>query len=338
MSTCKVDGGVPRARRTRYGVVVLACTCIASRSADAQTGEPPPAAPAPAPPVPPESPPPPQEDAHAPPMHEVPPHEGQHGHDDEDARANSLALQLTNPVADLASLPFQFNWNNGLGPNDSLQMVLNIQPVVPVHLSKNWNLIGRYIVPLIGQPSLDASQPATFGMGDITFSLFLSPSKPSKFIWGVGPVFGLPGGTDPALNSGKWLIGPTAVGLYLHAPWTIGALVNQQWSFADTSDFDSPGVSQLFVQPFVSFTKHSWTLTAQSEMTFNWKADDDKASIPLELLGSRLTKIGFLPFSVQVGGGWFAATPDNGPDWRLRLNFVVLLPNEKLIKAALMKK
>ena len=42
-----------------------------------------------------------------------------------------------------------------------------------------------------------------------------------------------------------------------------------------------------------------------SEMTFNWKANDDEASIPLELLGSRLTKIGFLPFSVQVGGGWF---------------------------------
>lgn len=304
-----------------HAALVLSCIVMVERLAHAQSDEPPPppppAAPTPPPPEPPE-----------------PLHEAAHEHD----AANSLALQLTNPVADLASLPFQFNWNNGLGPDDDLQLVLNIQPVVPIHLTKNWNLIGRYIVPLIGQPSLDANQPATFGMGDITFSLFLSPAKTSKFIWGVGPVFGLPGGTDPTINSGKWLLGPTAVGLYLRSPWTIGALVNQVWSFADTSDVDSPGVSQLFVQPFVSWTKRAWTVTAMSEMTFNWKADDDKASIPIELLGSRLTKIGFLPFSVQVGGGWFAASPDNGPEWRLRLNFVVLLPNEKLIKQALTKK
>ena len=311
------------------GVVVFGCISLVERAGLAQNEPTPPPAPeiAPSPPAEPApTSPAPQPSPAAP--HEV----------SEDERANSLALQLTNPVSDLASVPFQFNWDNGVGPDDAVRLVLNIQPVVPVHVTKDWNLIGRFIMPLVSQPSLGMNEPAELGIGDIVFSLFASPSAPSKFIWGIGPVFGLPGGTEPTINSGKWLLGPTAVGLYLSAPWTVGALVNQQWSIANTSDVNASDVSQLFLQPFVSYTKHSWTVTAMSEMTFNWEADDDKATIPLELLGSRLTKIGFLPFSVQVGAGWFAASPDNGPEWRLRLNFVVLLPNEKLIKAALAKK
>ena len=256
----------------------------------------------------------------------------------EHEQANQLALQLTNPIADLASIPFQFNWNQGVGPNDATQLVLNIQPVVPIHLSKDWNLIGRYIVPLVGQPALGPAQPADWGMGDIVFSLFLSPSNDSRLVWGIGPVVGLPGGTDPAINSGKWMLGPTGVALYIDSPWTIGALVNQLWSVANTSDARAPRFSQMFVQPFVSFTKRNWTLSATTETTINWEADNDRWTVPVELLGSRMTRIGFLPFSVQVGGGGYAMSPSGGPEWRLRLQFTVLLPAPKVLKAGLMKK
>jgi hypothetical protein len=205
-----------------------------------------------------------------------------------------------------------------------------------VHLTDDWSLIGRFIAPLISQPSAGPTLPATYGMGDIVFSLFVSPRNDSKLVWGVGPVFGLPGGSDPTINSGKWLAGPTAVGLYLDKPWTIGVLVNQLWSIANTSEASRGKVSQLFLQPFAAYTAGTWTVTAMSEMTFDWEASN--ATIPLELLGSKLTKIGFLPFSVQLGGGWFADSPAGGPDWRIRLNFVVLLPEPKLIKQALEKK
>jgi hypothetical protein len=216
-------------------------------------------------------------------------------------------------------------------------MVLNIQPVVPIHLSQDWNLIGRYIVPLVAQPPAAPGAAPTFGMGDIVFSLFLSPNRESRLVWGLGPVFGLPGGSDPTIDSGKWSVGPTGVALYLAPPWTVGGLVNHLWSIASTGDFARDKVNQTFVQPFVSFTKGTWTLTGMSEMTFNWEASDGKATIPLELIGSKLTKIGFLPLSVQVGGGWFAASPSGGPDWRVRLSFIVLLPGAKQIKAALDK-
>jgi hypothetical protein len=318
------------------GTVLLGCIGLFARAASAQ--EPPPPSPPPTEPAPPpaESAPPAAPPPHAHPAEQTSPHE--EAEKTEAEHANDLALKLTNPIADLVSIPFQFNWNQGVGPNDATQMVLNIQPVVPVHLTKDWNLIGRYIMPLTGQPSLGPNEPAEWGLGDIVFSLFLSPRAPSKFVWGIGPVFGLPGGTDPTINSGKWLLGPTGVALYINSPWTIGALVNQLWSVADTSDVDSPDVSQMFIQPFVSFTKDKWTLTAQTETTINWEANDGKWTVPIELVGARLTKLGFLPFSVQVGGGWFAASPDGGPDWRLRLNFVVLLPDPKVLKAGLMKK
>ncbi|HEX5057789.1 MAG TPA: hypothetical protein VFV99_00455 [Kofleriaceae bacterium] len=133
-------------------------------------------------------------------------------------------------------------------------------------------------------------------------------------------------------------MGPTGVALYIDSPWTLGLLVNQLWSVADTSDVNAPDVSQMFIQPFVSYTKHKWTLTAETETTLNWEANDDKVTAPLELVGARLTKIGFLPLSVQVGAGWFAASPDGGPEWRLRLDFVILLPDPKVLKAGLMKK
>ncbi len=270
-----------------------------------------------------------------PPQHEEP----AEPEESEDEQGEKLAMQLTNPIADLVSIPFQFNWNTGVGPEHETQMVLNIQPVVPIHLTKDWNLIGRYIVPLIAQPTLGPGLEPTFGMGDIVFSMFLSPNNKSKFTWGLGPVFGLPGGTDPRIDSGKWMAGPTGVALYLDEPWTVGVLANQLWSIAGTGDVPRAKVSQMFVQPFVAFTKHKWTLTATSETTIDWEAaDDNKWTIPLELQVSKVTKIGFLPFSVYLGGGWFADAPAGGPDWQLRLNFVVLLPSTKMIKEAMAKK
>lgn len=251
---------------------------------------------------------------------------------DEAGNDQDLAKKLTNPISDLVSLPFQFNWNGGLGPTNALQVVLNVQPVVPVSLSKDWNLIGRFILPVIAQPELTTGSTPTFGFGDVVFSLFLSPNKQTGFIWGVGPVFGLPMSTNTSLGSGKWEVGPTAVALVLDGPWTIGALVNQLFSFADVSDVSRNTVSQLFAQPFINYTTHdSFTFTVTSESTFNFKASDfdQAATIPVEGLVAKVTRLGTFPFSVQVGGGYFVQSPTGGPNWRLRMNFVVLLPRKK---------
>ena len=123
---------------------------------------------------------------------------------------NALQKAVQNPVASLISVPVQNNNNFGVGPDDRTQDVLNIQPVIPARVSENWNLITRIITPIIFQPT--SSQPVNqggYGFGDLNPSFFLSPAKPGKIIWGVGPTFVLPTATNPVLGQGKWSIGPS---------------------------------------------------------------------------------------------------------------------------------
>jgi hypothetical protein len=241
-----------------------------------------------------------------------------------------LAKKLANPVSDLVSVPFQFNWENGVGPNrDGMRMVLNIQPVLPISMTEKWNLIERWIMPYVAQPEALGSSS---GFGDVVFSSFVSPAGSTSLTWGVGPVLTLPPTTDPTLGTGKWSAGPTAVVLSIKGPWVYGMLVNQLWSFANASSADRASVNQAFIQPFLGYvTAGGITYTLNSESTANWAADDgsNRWTIPINFLISKLTKFGPFPFSVQGGFGLYAATPDDGPKWKLRTNFVLLLPRTK---------
>ncbi len=242
--------------------------------------------------------------------------------------AEALAKKLSNPIADLVSLPLQFNWQEGYGVNDDLQFVMNFQPVVPFHISKDWNMIGRFIVPYISQPEIQPGVGPVSGLGTITFSTFFSPAGSTGFTWGIGPVFGLPMTSDPLLGGGQWLMGPTAVALYQTGPWTMGALVNQQFSVANTGNQPLPYFSQAFLQPFLAYTtKSAVTFTLQSQSTYNWEGETDQRwTVPVNFLVSKLTKLGPFPFSIQAGAGYYAVHPDVGPKWRFQMQFVVLLP------------
>lgn len=137
----------------------------------------------------------------------------------EEGDRTELAKKLQNPVADLISVPFQNNFNFGYGPEDRMQYVLNMQPVIPQNVTGEWNWIHRTIIPLIDQPS-----PINeFGLGDIQYQGFLSPAKPDKLIWGVGPVFQFPSATDSQLGQEKWCAGAGVVALRMDGPWVYGA-------------------------------------------------------------------------------------------------------------------
>ena len=123
-----------------------------------------------------------------------------------------------NPIGDLISLPFQNNTNFGIGNSDHTQNVLNIQPVYPVHLNPDWNLITRPILPVIYQPKLGPDiGDNEFGLGDLTTELFFSPKKPiqlalgTSWVWGLGPALQFPTATDHELGTGKWSAGPGSV-------------------------------------------------------------------------------------------------------------------------------
>src|SRR5262245_534454 len=239
-----------------------------------------------------------------------------------------LAKQLSNPVSSLVSVPFQFNWEQNVGPSKLTRFVLNVQPVMPFTLNGDWNLIVRLIAPLISQPPLFDGGSATFGISDITTSFFFSPAKSTKLIWGVGPVIVLPSTSEPTLGSWKWSAGPTIVALKQTGPWTLGALWNQVWSFS--GDASRADVNQMFLQPFVSYqATHTVTLTAQSEMTANWEVDDDRWTVPINVIVSKLSSFGTFPASYQVGFGAFPVHPDIGPSWKIRAAIVILLPRAR---------
>ena len=132
--------------------------------------------------------------------------------------ATELTKKTQNPVADLISVPLQNNWNFGAGFNhDRTIYVLNIQPVIPINLSKEWNLITLIIMPIINQPNLVPSSgglvPSTTGtgFGDFNPTFFFSPAKPGALIWGIGPTMTLPTATDRNLGAGKFSLGPAGV-------------------------------------------------------------------------------------------------------------------------------
>lgn len=237
-----------------------------------------------------------------------------------------LAKQLSNPVASLISVPFQFNYDRGYGPNDGNREVLNIQPVVPITLNADWNVISRTIMPVIWQNDIAGPSGHQFGFGDITQSFFFSPSKPTEsgIIWGAGPVFLIPTGTNDLLGADKWGAGPTIVVLKQDGPWTFGALANHIWSFA--GDEDRPDVSNTFLQPFISYTTHdAWTFSLNTESTYDWKSEE--WSVPINFQVSKLVKFGAQPVSLSAGARYWATAPENGPEgWGVRVGMTFLFP------------
>jgi hypothetical protein len=242
--------------------------------------------------------------------------------------AGELAKQLVNPVASLISVPLQLNANGGFGPGDDVQWVLNVQPVIPFSLSQKWNLITRTIVPVIDQPALTPGAGRTFGLGDVSLSLFASPKATEPFIWGLGPIVLVPTATDDPLGAGKLGLGPTLVVLKQAGPWTVGALLNQVWSVA--GDSERAAVSQALLQPFLAYaTKTGTTLNLNSETTVNWEAaSGEKVAAPLQLTVSQVLKAGPQLLSVGLTGGYFVEKPSIGPDWRARLVVTLLFPKK----------
>ena len=263
-------------------------------------------------------------------------------------QAAELAKKLQNPIASLISFPLQSNFDFRIGPSDEgWRYTLNIQPVIPISIASDWNLIVRTIIPYIHQEDVFKGPARIFeedidgvpvevtrrprplghvqdGLGDTIQSFFFSPKEPvAGWILAAGPVFLYPSATDPLLGSEKWGAGPTGLILKQTGGWTYGILANQIWSFA--GDVERRSVNATFVQPFIAYTtKTKTTFSLNTESTYNW--NDSQWTVPLNLSVSQLLRIGKLPVSLAVGGKYYAEGPSGAPEWGLRFVITLLFP------------
>jgi len=252
----------------------------------------------------------------------------------------ALAKATQNPVANLISVPFQNNTNFAIGAYDRTQNILNVQPVIPTRLSTHVMLISRIIQPIVWQPSSTQTTGGEFGFGDMSPTFFLSPANPGKLIWGAGPAWVFPTATNKLLGQGKVSVGPSVVALLQPGHWTLGALVNNVWSFAGFGS--RPKVNQMTLQYFINYNLHKgWFLTSSPIVTANWNnaATLDAANgndttsggrwtIPFGGGAGRITRLGPQPVNIAVNFYGSAVHPSGASSWGMRLQIALLYPQK----------
>ena len=223
----------------------------------------------------------------------------------------AIAKKLNNPIAALISAPFQSNFDYGLGPKqDGFRYTLDVQPVVPFTLSSNLNLISRTVLPVIHQRSASVENTTQTGLGDTTQSFWLSPERSKPFVWGLGPVFAIPTGTNGSLGSRKLSIGPTVIALKQGGGYTVGVLAFHVWSVAGSSTHQS--VSLTFLQPFFAYTtKNSWTFGINTESSYD--SVGGVWSVPIHPTLSKVARLGGHPVSVGAALRCWGTSPTDGP-------------------------
>ena len=251
--------------------------------------------------------------------------------------AGDLAKASQNPIGNMISLPFQNNTSFGIGRNDAKSNSMLIQPVYPVSLSPNWNLINRGIVPLNYRQEIIPGTGSASGLGDISYTGFISPAKPGNIIWGVGPAFVFPTAQEERFASNKWSAGAGVVILSMPGNWVLGMLVQNVWSVA--GDDNAADVNQMLLQPIINYNfSKGWYFTSVPVITANWEAGrDNRWTVPVGGGFGRIMHWGEQAVDLQMQAFYNVEKPtplvgqglnlDNqGQTWTLRLQLKLLFP------------
>ena len=240
-----------------------------------------------------------------------------------DKDPNALASKLTNPVADLISVPFQYNYyaNIGLDKKGTLNSLV-VQPVIPIKLNNDWNYILRPVVTFESGNNINGFSGT--GTGPVLVETFFSPRAAKDFIWGVGPIVTTPALSGNYYGTAQTGVGLSAVGLVMKAPWTAGLLAYNTWSAGGNAHYGT--ANNLFYQPFVSYvTKSAWTFTVNTQSTFNW--DARRAENPMNATVSKIVKFGEMPVSLSAGARYYlSSVPGGSSGWGARASITFLFP------------
>jgi len=250
---------------------------------------------------------------------------------DEKKDGGDLRAAAQNPISSLISLPFKFSFDYGADNGDGT--VLNVQPVYPV-TKGDWNYVNRLILPVASvdgaistpeNPNPGGAGSAS-GLGDTNYSLYISPVKVDKVIWGVGPSLMMPTASDDQLGSGKWSAGVTAVALTPVKWGSVGILGRQLWSFA--GDDNRSDVNQTLIEPFINYNMaDGWFLLTDLIITANWEAPSNQTwTVPIGGGVGRIYKIGDQAVNNRLEFYYNFERPNSAPDWTMNFTFQFLFP------------
>jgi hypothetical protein len=167
-------------------------------------------------------------------------------------------------------------------------------------------------------------------VGDTNLTLFWSPAKAGKVIWGVGPIFSLPTASNPeVLGSGKWGLGPSAVVFIPIGHWTMGAVASNTWSVA--GDSDRADTNLFYAQYFVNYNLGGgWAIGTAPIIIGNWEApSDERWTIPWGLQVSKVTRFGSQPVNLLLGYYYNQTRPEGAADSQLRFQINFMWPQKK---------
>ncbi len=247
----------------------------------------------------------------------------------------SLAKASQNPVANMVSLPLQYNYYSNGGLGSGSEMVLNVQPVLPLPIGKNWLIVSRTIVPFVSMPlplgstivgANPAIAPQIGGIADIQEQAYFTSSKPGKFTWAAGPVFSFPTATNRLARTGQWGLGPAAVGLVMPGPWVIGALVNNIWRIG--GDANGHVLNSFTLQPVINYNlAHAWAISTAPEFTADWSArEGSRWTVPIGLGVSKIAHVAEQPLNFELQYYHNVKHPDRAGSNQLRLEVAALWP------------
>jgi hypothetical protein len=235
-----------------------------------------------------------------------------------------LAKETQNPVGDIVSVPFQFNFNSGGFYKDQTFFNLNFQPVIPIHITPRWTYITRTIVPIVSIPT--GPDTSSSGVGDIQEQTFFTPARPARIIWGIGPAFSFPTATASPAKTGTWAGGGSVVLLAQPGPFVLGSLFTQLSPMHDANG--APKVNSFLWQYFINYNfGKGWALTTAPSITANWTAaDGQKWTVPVGGGISRTLVFNRQPMTLGFQYYYNPVRPDNSNSTTLRLVLALIYP------------
>ncbi len=279
-----------------------------------------------------------------------------------------MSALMDNPLGNVAMWFHQYDFfRMENGANDRTANKHNYMGILqfPKGLGEDWNLINRIVYNVPSMPldqdkidsrfssfgsapgggalppsgrlpaAIDIFEGRTTGFGDMYYVGLVSPKKPiklesgSKLLWGAGLDLGFPTASEDLLGTGRWLGGPSGLGVYMGPKWKIGALVQQYWDFAGDDDRDDVNLTNL--QYFVYYSLDETTsIGAAPNIIANWEQDSDNAfTVPVGIGINKTLQIGKVPVRFGLEFHYSVVQPEDtvGTDWNVRFYVIPAVPS-----------